>query len=329
MKEYSSQSGAALPEVDPKNYGPGATPLPVVLTTPSDEFAHLMLAAIVPSLTNPRKTFNAAKLAELAESIKASGVHQPILVRTLPGSRVEETSWEPRSLHRREVRPTHEIIAGERRYRAALLAGLSTIPAMIRDMTDEQVMEAQLVENLQRDDLTSLEEAEGYEHLCSATGIRKEDIGAKIGRSRTYVYGRLKLLDLSQECKQALRDGLIDLSRAEKIARIPDTALQQKALTEATRKGYNGDVPSVRDFQTWLQRNVMLRLEGAPFDITNTQLCKEAGSCKECPKRTGAARICSPTLTVQTSAPTRRATRPRRQRTAPRSWPGPKPKACA
>lgn len=289
MKEYSSETGAPLPEIDPECYAPGATPLPVVLTTPNDEFAHLPLAAIAPSLTNPRKTFNQVKLAELAESIKASGVHQPILVRVLPGSRVEDTSWEPRSLHRREVRPTHEIIAGERRYRAALLAGLSTIPAMIRAMTDEQVMEAQLVENLQRDDLTSLEEAEGYEHLCSATGIRKEDIGAKIGRSRTYVYGRLKLLDLSQECKQALRDGLIDLSRAEKIARIPDHKLQLKALEFAAKpQGYPPEPPSVRLLQIWLRDNVMLRLEHAVFKITDSRLVESAGNCPDCPKRTGA-----------------------------------------
>jgi len=283
MKEYSSESGKAIADT-PDHIADASNMVPAV-----DQFAHLPLSVIVPSLTNPRKTFDPAKLAELAESIKASGVHQPILVRPLPGSRLEETAWEPRSLRQRSVRPTHEIVAGERRYRAATLAALATIPAMIRAMTDEQVLECQLVENLQRDDLSPLEEAEGYEHLCAATGISKDDVGAKIGKSRAYVYARIKLLDLSQDCKQALQGGAIDPSRALLIARIPDTALQTKALAEATRKSGNGDVISLRDLQTWLQKNVMLRLENATFKITDSRLVKDAGSCKDCPKRTGAA----------------------------------------
>lgn len=278
--EYSIESGEPIDAAPP--------PEQTLIEVGADQFDHLRLAAIVPSLTNPRKTFDAAKLAELAASIKASGVHQPILVRPLPGSRLQDTF----DIHRTgglSARPTHEIVSGERRYRACVLAGLATIPALIRNMTDTQVLEAQIVENLQRDDLSELEEAEGYEHLCQATGLRKEDVGAKIGKSRSYVYSRLKLLDLSFESKQALRAGSIDASRALLIARIPDSALQSKALAYATTaSGYLDESPSVRALQTWLQQNVMLRLDSAPFDITSTQLCIDAGSCKVCPKRTGA-----------------------------------------
>jgi len=264
-------------------------------------FATLPLAAIASSLTNPRKTFNPSKLAELAESIKSSGVHQAILVRPLPGSRVEETSHEappPDSeklyghvawlTRKKAVLPTHEIVSGERRYRASQMAGLDTIPAMIRELTDDQVLEIQLVENLQRDDLTELEEAEGYEALMQHSSINADQVGGKIGKSRSYVYSRLKLLDLSQESKQALRDGKIDASRALLIARIPDSKLQIKALAYATKPEWNNELPSVRSLQSWLKSNVMLRLENAIFKVTDVRLVEAAGSCADCPKRTGA-----------------------------------------
>ena len=244
----------------------------------TDTFATLPLTSIVSSPTNPRKTFNAAKLAELADSIKASGLHQPILVRPLPGDRVADTARGT----------THEIVAGERRWRASQIAGLAAIPAMVRTLTDNQVLEIQLVENLQRDDLTELEEAEGYEALMAASQITAEAVGSKIGKSRSYVYGRIKLLDLSVECKQAMRDGQLDASRAILIARIPDTALQTKALAEATRKDFAGQVCSVRALNSWLQANVMLRLDRATFNPADSALVVSAGNCTTCPKRTGA-----------------------------------------
>ena len=242
------------------------------------QFATLPLAHIAPSLTNPRKTFNAAKLQELADSIKASGVHQAVLVRPISSTRLMDTA--------REVQ--YELVAGERRYRASQLAGVDSIPAMIRVLTDDQVLEIQLVENLQRDDLSALEEAEGYQALMAHSNISADDVGVKIGKSRAYVYARLKLLDLSQEVKQAMRDGALDFSRALLIARIPDSTLQAKALAEATHKDHLGEISGVRAFQTWLQTNVMLRLDKAVFKITDTRLVQAAGSCTACPKRTGA-----------------------------------------
>ena len=268
MTEYALESGTTLADSP-------------------DEFAHLALNLIAPSLTNPRKTFDAIKLNELADSIKASGVHQPVLVRPLPGSRVQDTFGIYAPGGGFQPRPTHELVAGERRYRACKLAGVTSIPARILDLTDNQVLEIQIVENLQRDDLSALEEAEGYESLCAATGISKEDVGAKIGKSRAYVYAKLKLLDLNQECKEHLRAGTIDASRALLIARIPDGKLQLKALSEATRKDYQGEVPSVRTFGKWLQSNVMLKLDSAPFALGDATLTV-AGSCHTCPNRTGA-----------------------------------------
>jgi ParB/RepB/Spo0J family partition protein len=302
MKEYATDSGAAIPEVDPASgvrgtyqrvwSAPAAQPEAALAddaAPAADQFAHLPLDVLVPSLTNPRKTFDAAKLAELADSIQASGVHQTIMVRPLPGSRVHETSRETHrgQKHQGYVVPTHEIVSGERRYRASVLAGVATIPARIRQLTDGQVLEIQIVENLQRDDLTALEEAEGYERLMQHSSLSADEVGIKISKSRSYVYARLKLLDLCLEAKQALRTGAIDTSRALLIARIPDGKLQIKAVDYAS-EAHSGEVPSVRLLQTWLRQNVMLPLDRAPFQITDARLVEAAGSCKDCPKRTGA-----------------------------------------
>lgn len=270
LTEFAADSGTALtPQLD----------------VPVDQFMVLDLALIVASATNPRTVFNLPRLQELANSIKASGVHQPVLVRPLPPSRLQET-FEG---FRRGERPAYELIAGERRFRASKLAGIDSIPAMIRHLTDEQVLEIQLVENLQRDDLHPMEEAEGYEKLIQATGITKEQLGEKIGKSRAYVYGRLKLLALCQDARDAFYKDEIDASRALVIARIPDAKLQIKALQEATGEDWQGGLRhNFKSFVRWAQQNVMLRLDAARFKITDASLMPEAGSCRDCSKRTGA-----------------------------------------
>lgn len=244
------------------------------------------VALIEESPSNPRKHFDQAKLAELAESIKASGVHQPILLRPLPGHRVPDT-WGFR--RQGAPLPAYELVAGARRLRACKMASVAEVPAMIRELTDEQALEIQVIENLQREDVTALEEAEGYEALMQHGHANADQVAAKIGKSRAYVYARLKLLDLAPDCREALRNGHIDASRALRIARIPDLKLQTKALGEASRTNYRGDpAMGVREFEGWLQQNVMLRLEHAPFSITAVNLVEGVGSCKDCPKRTGA-----------------------------------------
>lgn len=245
----------------------------------STTFEHLPLSAVVSSLTNPRKTFDQAKLAELASSIKASGVHQPILVRPLPGERVADTD--------RAV--THEIISGERRYRASLLAGWASIPAMICSMTDDQVLETQVVENLQRDDLTDLEEADGYQTLMQTSNLNADQVAAKIGKSASYVRNKLRLLGLCTEARDSLRSGEIDYSRALLLATIPDHTLQIKALQDVSRKGYDGDcIFGVRSATSHVSRTYRLRLDKARFDQADAALLPQAGACKACHKRTGA-----------------------------------------
>lgn len=250
----------------------------------SDQFLHVPLAEITASLTNPRTSsgLDAASLAELAEDIKRRGVDSPILLRPLPGARVPDTG--------RGIK--YEIVFGERRYRASVQAGVATIPARVRDMTDEQALEAQLVENLHRTDLTALEEAEGYQRLMDHSKITAEQVGQRIEKSRTYVYNRLKLLDLGTEGRAALREGKIDHSVAMLVARIPDGQLQAKALKQILQGpiyGQYGTEPmSFRRAQNLVQRDYMLKLSDARFKITAVDLVPSAGSCKECAKRTGA-----------------------------------------
>jgi len=274
LREFSAGDGAAIAE---ESAAPAALEM----------FAMLDLAYVVASRTNPRTTFNEAKMAELTESIRISDVHQPVLVRPLPASRrVDELEQLPRDGGRM---PTHEIVSGERRFRASKAAGKATIPAMIRDLTDNQVLEIQIVENLQRDDLSELEEAEGYQRLCDTTGITKDVVGERIGKSRSYVYGRMKLLDLTPNAREALRTGDIDGSKALLIARIPDEKQQLKALAEATRKDHQGSPAlSFRALKSWVEMNVMLKLATARFDIVDASLVPTAGGCPACPKRTGA-----------------------------------------
>ncbi len=246
-------------------------------------FTQAPVALIVTSLTNPRKTFDAAKLAELTASIKEMGVHQPVLLRPLPASRLADTAGM-------KPRPEFELVAGERRLRASKAAGLQSIPAMVRELTDDQVLEIQIVENLQRDDLSELEEAEGYEALMQHSQLNADQVGAKIGKSRSYVYARIKLLDLCQEARTSLRDGTVDASRALVVARIPDHKLQIKAMKEIVHgQGYERDREPMtyRQALDHVQRNYMLKLSDAKFKINCVDLVPDAGGCMSCAKRTG------------------------------------------
>jgi ParB/RepB/Spo0J family partition protein len=249
----------------------------------STEFANIALALIAPSLTNPRKNFNPLKLAELAEDIKRRGIDTPITVRPLPGNRVADTD--------RGVQ--YELVCGERRLRASQLAGVPTIPTMVRSLTDDQALEIQLCENLKRDDLTELEEAEGYETLMQHANINADQVGERIGKSRSYVYGRLKLLDLCTEARASLRDGTIDASRALLVARIPNHKLQIKAMKEIVEGRHNyqnggkKEPLTYREALAHVQQNYMLKLGEAKFVITRIDLVPAAGSCKTCTKRTG------------------------------------------
>jgi ParB/RepB/Spo0J family partition protein len=231
-------------------------------------------AGIVPSKTNPRKRFDPVPLQELADNIAKHGILMAILCRPLPGS----------------TDGTLEIIAGERRWRAAALAGLAEVPIRVVYVDDLDMLELQIIENLQRQDLHELEEAESYEALLLAhkgdAGYGVDEIAAKVGKSRAYVYARLKLCALRPKARTAFYDGELTASTALLLARIPVPDLQDKALKEIT-KGHDG-VMSYRAAADHVQRTYMLRLDQAKFKIADATLLPGAGACTECPKRTGA-----------------------------------------
>lgn len=271
------------------------TPQAEATQPPRLQYLHTL--DLVPSLTNPRKHFAADKLTELADSIRSSGIHQPILARPLPGHRLADTQHQPGTATRRAVLPTHEIVAGERRWRAATIAGLASVPVIIKHMTDDQVLEAQIVENLQRQDLSELEEAEGYRTLIDHTELTAHDIAKKVGKSRSYIMQRLKLLDLGIEGRTALAAHDIDASVALLLARIPDPKRQIEALGKVKRPAPDKRPMSHAEAKALILRNYTLRLPDAVFDTAKTYHIKLAGGhpeghaqgpCQACPNRTGA-----------------------------------------
>jgi ParB/RepB/Spo0J family partition protein len=253
------------------------------------ELIQIAPSLIAPSLTNPRKTFNQERLAELAESIKTSGVHSPLLLRPLPADRLQDTFTNRAA---GADLPTYELVTGERRLRASIMAEQAMVPALVRNLTDDEVLEIQIIENLQRDDLSELEEAEGYEMLMqhghNGERLTVDQVAAKIGKSRSYVYARLKLLDLIPDSRKAMREGKLDASKGLLLARIPDPKLQLKALKEITHEGFNGRTMGYREAADHVQRTYMLRLSDARFSIKDADLVPAAGACRACPKRTGA-----------------------------------------
>ncbi len=233
------------------------------MTTPASEFRHIALDQLHESPYNPRRHYDAKSLGELADSIKAQGVLEPILVRANAKG--------------------FEIVAGSRRYRAAKKAGLAEIPALVRTLTDEQALEAAVVENLQRADIHPLDEAQGYQTLIDKTGLEVEAIAAKIGKSVSYVYQRLKLNALDKKVQAAFGEDKITAGHAILIAR-----LQPKDQTEALEACTRGYSPlSVRGLTQWIDDEIHLDLHGAAFKKDDAQLVPKAGPCTTCPKRAG------------------------------------------
>ena len=241
-------------------------------TIDQGRFEEIAISDIRISKTN-RKHFNEAKLNELAASIKDMGVAQPILIRP-----VTPTTEEP------EI---YEIVAGERRFRASKIADVTTIPAMIRNLTDLQAAKIQILENLQREDPHELEEALGYQALMLSHGYNADQLADELKKSRSYIYARLKLCALAEPLHKDFLDRKFSASTALLIARIPVPELQIKAAKEIMAPNRDGDPMSVRDAQRYLQNSYMLDLTKATFDIKDAKLLATAGSCVKCPKRTG------------------------------------------
>ena len=190
--------GALLPESLPKI-------LPIERETTQD----VPLERIVPNRFQPRQRFEPGELGQLAESVKQNGVLQPVLVR-------------------RKADGLFELIAGERRYRAAKLAGLKSVPAVVRNSSDEQSMELALIENLQREDLNPIEEARAYHRLVNEFGLTQEALAQRFGKDRSSIANSLRLLNLPNEIKELIESMKLSVGHAKVLLALVRPELQVK-----------------------------------------------------------------------------------------------------
>jgi ParB family chromosome partitioning protein len=200
---------------------PAAAPAPAPgpAAPPVDGVRRVPLADVVPSPLQPRKAFAPEALRELADSIREQGILSPLVVRARDGK--------------------FELIAGERRWRASQLAGLAEVPVLVRTADDATALELMLVENLQREGLNALEEAQGYAELMARFGLTQEQAAQKVGRSRAGVANALRLLRLPAEAQQLVREGRLSPGHAKVILGLPDAAAQLAAAREVLAGGLN------------------------------------------------------------------------------------------
>jgi ParB family transcriptional regulator, chromosome partitioning protein len=178
----------------------------------------LKISEIEPNRAQPRKEFNEEALAELADSIAQHGILQPLLVRPIYGG-------------------GYQIVAGERRWRAARMAGISEVPAVIREMSDGEVMELALIENLQREDLNPLEEAHGYQALIETYHFTQEEVSKTVGKSRPAVTNALRLLNLPKEILDMVNSGKLSAGHARTLLSFPTSETMLKAAKLAVEQG--------------------------------------------------------------------------------------------
>ena len=188
----------------------------IITTTPKDQIVNLNLEELRSNPYQPRKNFDEESLNELASSIKEHGVFQPIIAKkSIKG---------------------YEIIAGERRVKASRLAGLTTIPAIIKDFTDEEMMEIALLENLQRENLSAMEEAEAYNALKTRLNLTQEELAKKVGKSRSHITNMLGLLTLPNEIKDEVVKGELSMGHARLLSKLEDKeqaiSLAEKTINE-------------------------------------------------------------------------------------------------
>ncbi|HAG50749.1 MAG: chromosome partitioning protein ParB [Deltaproteobacteria bacterium GWC2_42_51] len=182
-----------------------------------DSFSLCPIEDINPSSVQPRKIFHEQQLQELAESIKEKGIIEPLLVRKAENG--------------------YELIAGERRWRAAKLAGLRDVPVVVRDATDEESLELAIIENIQRENLNAIEEAAAYKNLMERFELSQEEVAKKIGKERATVANFLRLLKLPDEVKEELKNGIISMGHAKVLLSLDSHVSQREVCRRIVQKG--------------------------------------------------------------------------------------------
>lgn len=184
----------------------------LISTAPSpqdnEELREIEIDLITPGEQQPRTSFDEAKLQELAQSIRVSGIIQPLLVRRRGGR--------------------FELVAGERRWRAAQLAGLNRVPAIVREIPDENLLELALIENIQRQELNPIEEANAYKRLIESLGLTQEEVASRVGRDRTFITNYLRILKLPTEIQSLLEQEKLTFGHARALLGVTDPQLQRR-----------------------------------------------------------------------------------------------------
>src|SRR5260370_30681612 len=236
---------------------------------PLQEYVNVPLAQLVESSTNPRKTFDEEKLEELTESIRSKGVLSPLLTRRVNGH--------------------FEIVSGARRYRAAQRAGLSEVPVRLADISDEEALETQIVENVLRADVHPFEEAQRFRALLDREGggYTIEKISMKTGKNAAYIAKRIRLLDLIPPVAEAFTAGHIGIEHALLIAKLGADA-QENAFAHCFHGYYAANdiersVVRVSRLQAWIAQNIYLSLKSVAFSKEDETLLPEAGACANRP----------------------------------------------
>ncbi|MHA6481601.1 ParB/RepB/Spo0J family partition protein [Paenibacillus sp. strain BS8-2] len=203
--------------------------IPSLSVSDDDKVVEISLTQLRPNPYQPRKTFDEESIKELAESIKQHGVIQPIIVRS--------------------VLKGYEIIAGERRFRASQYCGNTTVPAVVRNFSDQQVMEIALIENLQREDLNAIEIAIAYQALMDKFKLTQEELSLKVGKSRSHIANFVRLLSLPTEIKDYVSRGTISMGHARALAGIKDVEVQKQIVDQVVAAEW-----SVRELEDAIQK---------------------------------------------------------------------------
>jgi ParB family chromosome partitioning protein len=185
----------------------------------NEEVLDVQIDLIQPGHQQPRTTFNQAKLDELAQSIRASGIIQPLLLRRRGGM--------------------FELVAGERRWRAAQIAGLRNVPAIVRDIPDDKLLELALIENIQRADLNPVEEANAYKKLIESLGLTQEEVAQRVGRDRSFVTNYLRILKLPLEIRLLLEREKLSFGHARALLTIEDALLQRRLAQKIVKNNWS------------------------------------------------------------------------------------------
>jgi ParB family transcriptional regulator, chromosome partitioning protein len=242
--------GKGLSALLPARTAPAAESEPVVQPR-SERLIEVPIDQIDPNPVQPREVFHADRLQELAQSIRANGILQPLLLRPA-GDRFQ-------------------LVAGERRWRAARLAGMERVPAIVQELEDDRLLEVSLIENLQREDLNPVEAARGFDHLQRDFKLSHEEIGKRTGKDRATITNFLRILRLPEDVQQLLSERRLSMGHAKAILGLPSDHLQSEVAAKASSQGM-----SVRQVERLVQRMTEPREVEPPEQVSEDPNVKAA-----------------------------------------------------